>query len=302
VVVFAKGTPDLFPLSAYFAARLSGARRFVCIEQLMWSPTPPSEKGRGVVSKIRRLVGWRTRHMFGKRLQGRLTNLTVCVSKAIQRRLVSEYGYPSDRTVVIHNGADLHYFEEEHRSEPPTERRESSNCLRLLCIARLSVVKRIDLLLDALAILSRSHTSWKCVVLGGGPLQEELLARAQRLGLTESVTFEGHVADTRPYLREADLCILPSEQEGLPLALAEAMAGGVPCVASDVGGTGEIVIHGRTGLLFKSGSVEDLVQAITYLIVHHDERKRMGLEARQWVRQHFDLEPQMAQLKALLLS
>ena len=302
VVLFAKGTPDLFPLSAYIAARLSGARRFVCIEQLMWNPAPPIEKGEGVVSRMRRFVGWRTRHLLGKRLQGYLADFTICVSRAIRRRLVDEYAYPSDRTVTIHNGADVRNFPSGHTSPCTEENREASDCLRLLCIARLSKIKRIDLLLDALAILSRSHSSWRCTVLGGGPLEQELRAQASRLGLTQSVTFAGHVNDTRPYLMDADLCVLSSEQEGLPLSLAEAMAAGVPCVASDVGGTGEIVIHGQTGLLFKSGSVEELVHAIIYLIIHQDERRRMGREARKWVQEHFDLDQQMAQIRALLLS
>lgn len=302
VVLFPKGTPDQFPLSAYLAARLAGVKRIVCIEHLIWDPAPGLPCGRGILGELRRWLGWRRRYMAGKWIQARLVHLTVCVSQAIRDRLVNEYGYPPHRTVVVRNGADLRHFGERDMSAVQPRRDETAQVFHLLCVARLSEVKRIDLLLEALAKLSRSHGRWHCTIVGGGPLENELRAQARQLELDKAVTFTGHVPDTKPYVAAADVCILPSDKEGLPLSLVEAMAAGVPCIATDVGGSGEIVVHGQTGLLIKPGSVEELYQAIVYMMGHGEERRRMGEVARQWARQEFDQERQMGLLASLVLS
>jgi glycosyltransferase involved in cell wall biosynthesis len=241
--------------------------------------------------------------MLTKRFQGHLAHTTICVSEAIRRRLTAEYGYPVGRTVTIHNGADLrHFMSGNGTAGSKATVGADANLFIIVCVARLSHVKRIDLLLDALSIVARSQKDWRCFILGSGPKEVELRAQTARLGLETVVTFVGHVDDVRPYLNMADVLVLSSENEGLPLSLAEAMAMGVPCIASDVGGTGEIVCHGQTGLLFRSGSVEELSRAINYLLIHGEERQRMGEEAKQWVHQHFDLEHVMARVSEVLLS
>jgi glycosyltransferase involved in cell wall biosynthesis len=303
VIVFAKGIPYLFPLSAHVAARMSGARRLASIEQLMWDPAPAPSGGIGILAIIRRVIGWRTRFMLARRLQGRLAHVTICVSESLRRRLTTEYGYPENRTITIHNGADLRYFASANGAEAIRSTGDAGpDYFTIVCVARLSHVKRIDLLLDALSTLSRSHRDWRCFILGSGPKEKDLRAQVATLGLETVVTFMGHVDDVRPYLRQADVAVLSSENEGLPLSLAEAMAMGVPCIASDVGGTGEIVCHGRTGLLFTSGSAEELSQAISYLRAHEEERRRMGEEAKQWVHEHFDIERVMTRVSNVILA
>jgi glycosyltransferase involved in cell wall biosynthesis len=240
--------------------------------------------------------------MLAKRLQGRLAHATICVSEALRRRLTTEYGYPENRTITIHNGADLQYFTSGNDAGGIRATSGAGpNCFTIVCVARLSQVKRIDLLLDALSILSRSLRDWRCFILGSGPKERELRAQAKKLSLETVVTFVGHVDDVRPYLKMASVVVLSSENEGLPLSLAEAMAMGVPCIASDVGGTAEIVCHGRTGLLFTSGSVEELSQAIGYLRTHEEERRKMGEEAKQWVQEHFDIEQVMTRVSDVIL-
>lgn len=299
VVVFPKGVPDQFPLSAYGAARLAWVKKIVCIEQLMWPPAPTALTELRLMDRLRSYVGWRRRHLLGKWLQGRLVHQTVCVSHAIRNRLLAEYGYPKDRTRVIHNGADLQHYTP--RLDGIGVGEASVNTpVHILCVARLSPVKRIDLLLEALAILPQSHNAWVCTIVGGGPLEPSLKSLARERGLDHKVRFTGHVSDTKQYVTQADLCVLPSDQEGLPLSLAEAMSAGVPCIATDVGGTSEIVIHGKTGLLVKPGSAEELASAIKRLLLSPEERRKMGEAACEWAHHNFDIDRQMAEFKALL--
>ena len=303
VVVFVKGVYDAHPWYAYLAVRLSGARRFVVIEQLIANPAPPDAPGSGAAARLRRVFGWRARHLLARRLQGRLADVTVCVSEAVRQRLVTEYRYPAEKAVTIYNGVDLGAFGRGNHTgaDSLAARADSSDRpVTLVCVARLSPVKRIDLLLDALALISEVYRPWRCLIVGGGRLEADLRARAEKLGLSAAVHFTGHVEEVRPYLESADVCVLSSEKEGLPLSLVEAMAYGLPCVVTDVGGNREIVLHRRTGLLVEFGSPEALARAIEYLLGHPEERKRMGEEALKHVRAHFDSSRMLERFKRLL--
>jgi glycosyltransferase involved in cell wall biosynthesis len=176
----------------------------------------------------------------------------------------------------------------------------------VLCISNLNPQKRIDVLLDAFCIVSKNHPSAKCVIVGAalssGPLESKLRTQAVELGLASKVIFTGHVSDVRPYLEVADLFVMSSDKEGLPLSLGEAMAYGVPCIATDVGGNKEIVSHGQTGLLVKPRSPEQLAEAIEYLLAHPEERCRMGANGLRCVQEHFNIEDSMGRLKRVLLG
>ncbi len=304
VIVLVKGVFEQYPLSAYVAARLSRTGRLIAFEHNMPNALPDLVMDRGLWGAIRKLIGWRTRYIFAKRLQGRLSHITVCVSEAIRRCLTQDFGYPNDRTVTIRNGIDLGYYHSTGRANEIRLERpgQDGKPKTIVCAARLSPAKRLDLLLEALAILGRSQSGWRCLILGTGPLEKELRDQAGQLGLDQLVTFVGHVDDVRPYLRTADLFVLSSEKEGLPLALLEAMAFGVPPVVTDVGGTGEVVIHGQNGLLVKAKSVAELERAISYLLTRHEERIRMGEAARLHIQQHFNIEASMGRLSQVLCS
>jgi glycosyltransferase involved in cell wall biosynthesis len=300
VIVMVKGIFEHYPFWAYLAARSCGYRRLVVIEHLIPDPIPGRVQGEGTRGILRRLLGWRTRYYLRTKLQGHLSHVTVCVSEAIRECLIREYGYSQQTTVTIRNGIDLRRYVPTKRGNHVT----SSNTapIKILCVARLSQVKRIDLLLRALALLAESHGNWRCDILGSGPLEEELRGLVRQLKLDEYVRFLGQQEDVRPFLAAADLFVLPSEKEGLPLALLEAMASGVPPVVTEVGGTGEVVVHGQSGLLVKAGSTDELERAIAYLLVHHEERRRMGEAAHLHAKRFFDIEDSMARLKQIVLS
>ena len=172
----------------------------------------------------------------------------------------------------------------------------------VLCISNLNAQKRIDVLLDAFRIVSKNHSRARCVILGSGQLESELRRKTAGLDLVGNVIFAGHVGDVRPYLEVADLFVLSSDKEGLPLSLGEAMAYSIPCIATDVGGNKEIVSHGQTGLLVKPGSPEQLAEAIEYLLGHPEERCRMGANSLRRVQEHFNIEDSMRRLKRVLLG
>lgn len=298
IIVFVNGGLGVLPWFAYLAAKICGATRVIAIEQLIGQPLIPVSHGGGVLGDVRRLLGWRMRAMWKIRMEGILCDKVICVSHAVRTRLVDEYHFPRDKAVVIHNGVDLKCFAQS--ADPLHLLRQSlgisEHDLVVVCVARLSVAKRIDLLLEAMAEIQHQPFVCKCVIVGNGPLEKELVQQAEALSLGDSVLFVGHKDDVRPYLEMADIFVLSSIREGLPLSLAEAMASGKPCVATNVGGNREIIDHGRTGLIVEPGQARDLAQAISQFLANPQLRKEMGARGLEKVNREFDFDTLLAEL------
>jgi len=303
-IVFINGWLGLFPWHAYLAARLSGAAGVFAIEHLTADPAPPKVEGAGVRNCLRRFLGWQARTMWKFRFPGLLASRTICVSNAVRDQLVTHYGYPERKTITVLNGVNLAYYGSPSLDQShPMTGSGIAKCSdpMILCIGNLWRQKRVDILLDALALVAKGNLPWRCTIVGTGPLESDLRAQAASLGLGDVVQFVGRAEDVRPYLSAADLFVLSSENEGLPLVLGEAMAYGIPCIATDVGGNKEIIVHGQTGLLVKAGVPEELADAIEHLLARPEERRRMGANAYQRVHEHFNIEHSMNRLKQILV-
>jgi glycosyltransferase involved in cell wall biosynthesis len=254
---------------------------------------------------LRRLIGYHARAIWRIKLAGHLSHKTITVSNAVRDKLIQDYGYPSAKTITILNGVDLNHYACSKSSSSAGKKTElgllDSDPL-VLCISNLNAQKRIDVLLDAFCIVSNNQPRARCVILGSGPLEFELRRKTVEVGLAGQVMFTGHVDDVRPYLEVADLFVLSSDREGLPLSLGEAMAYGIPCVVTDAGGNREIAMHGETGYIVKPGSPEQLAEAINYLLIHDEERSRMGANAKHRVQEFFNIENSMKTLKMELVE
>jgi glycosyltransferase involved in cell wall biosynthesis len=236
------------------------------------------------------------------RLPGRLCDVTICVSDAVRDRLVHEYHYPEGKTVTRRNGVDTERFARGANvwPTPPILAGESGPVA--VCVALLVPIKRIDVLVRAMKTVVARFPECRCVVVGSGPLESQLRALTGELGLEHNVLFTGHRDDVRPYLASADIFVLPSEREGLPLSLLEAMAFGLPCVATQAGGNLEVVRDGLNGYVVPSGSIPALAGAIEGLFGDRKARARMSQNARRTVEEEFDIEKSMAGVKAAILG
>jgi len=286
----------MFPWSAYAGARACGARTVIILHK---DPRQGSAthvpRPSGAVARVRRFVS-----RF--RAPGRLTDLTICVSRTMQESLVRDLHYAPRKTIAVPNGVDLNYYRRRgERSAELVDRLKIGGADPLLvCVARLVPPKAIDVLVKAMAVIGRRRPECRCLIIGDGSLEAELRALAAELGVDRTVTFVGRTDDVRPYLELADIFVLSSKWEGLPLSLLEAMAYGLPCVATDLAGNREVVAHGDTGLIVKSGSPEALAEAVLSLAEDTKERDRMAVNARKRVEEHFDIEAAMTRIKAAL--
>lgn len=176
--------------------------------------------------------------------------------------------------------------------------------LRLIAVGRLVRLKRFDRFISLVAHLrQKSGTDIRGMIVGDGPMREQLQAQATALGLGPAdLEFCGDVSDTSLLYQQADVLVLTSEYEGTPNVLLEAMASGLPVVASKVGGVPEIVQHGHTGLLIDSGDDEALRLALEHLSRDSNLLQSMGQRARAYVQEHHSLDRLPSVLGALYES
>jgi glycosyltransferase involved in cell wall biosynthesis len=196
---------------------------------------------------------------------GRRFDRVVAVSDAVRDFLVARYSYPSERVITIRNG-----WEGEIR--PPSPHGAST----VVSVGNLRPEKGHSVLLRAVAELGDA----RLVIVGDGPLRSSLEREARSLGLADRVEFAGAVSDVWPYLARADVFVFPSLSEPLGIAVMEAMAAGLPVVASAVGGIPELVTDGVTGYLAPPGDHAALSVHLKALLGDPGTRASMGAAAR----------------------
>jgi glycosyltransferase involved in cell wall biosynthesis/GT2 family glycosyltransferase len=211
-------------------------------------------------------------------------DLRVVISEAGRRRLRC-FGTSEEKIRLIRSGVDLDWF-------APVAQRRDAGLNRVLFAGRLDAVKRPLLLADiALAVRTRRpQEDFTFVVAGDGPEEEPLRRRVRRAGIAHLFEFLGHVPDLAPVLADADLVLMPSENEGVPLVVLEAFASAKPVVASDVGALSEVVARASGILIARSpGEVQAFAEAIDLLLSQPFLRERMGLAGRRKVEAEHDL-------------
>lgn len=165
----------------------------------------------------------------------------------------------------------------------------------VIAVGRYMYQKGLDRLIDAWKIVEGAESGWQLRLLGDGELREELQRQIDALGLSSSVILCGNVKDMPSEYRNAAILALSSHYEGLPMALIEAQAYGVPAVSFDCQcGPKEVIVDGKTGILVPEGDVDALAKALLALMQNPQERRRMGEEAAA-LASRFDFESIMKQ-------
>ncbi|WP_299056177.1 glycosyltransferase family 4 protein [uncultured Nocardioides sp.] len=157
----------------------------------------------------------------------------------------------------------------------------------VMTVGRLTVMKGQRHLLDAVPLLRRRFPDLAVVLVGDGHLRRALTEQADRLGVGRVVRLVGHRTDARSLLDAADVFVLPSLQEGMPLAALEAMDAGLPVVGTDVVGTSEVVEHDVTGLLVPPADPEALAASLAQVLSEPVRRRRMGAAGRRRYEEGF---------------
>lgn len=225
-----------------------------------------------------------------------ITVSTKVRQQALAARLLSPLG-----VFAVHNGISRQKMQVSAADAQARrlEFRATPDEVLIVCVARLVWFKGLDTLVSALALLLQQHPGVRVVVAGDGPLHQQLAAQADSLGISNSFILSGERRDIPAILAAADIFVLPSVSEGLPISIMEAMASAKPVVATDVGGVAELVDHNITGLLVPPASPVALAQALERLVQDKPLRMRMGTAGQNRIDSEFSPH-KMAQATAAI--
>ncbi len=242
-------------------------------------------------TKHGRGTGMSRRQNFLASLAARWTDRFVCVSQDSAQQ-ASEAGVSSKRLLTLHNGIDTQQF----AFTGPCHGGPA------VIVARLCADKDHATLLHAVALAIRQAPDFRLLIAGDGPCMGELQQLATTLGITRHVQFLGLVRDVVGLLGRARTFVLSSISEGVPLTLLEAMATGLPVVATRVGGMAEVVTDSVTGLLVPPRDPAALASAL--LKIHADENlaHTLGMAGRRHVEHSFDARRMVAQYEEMYLD
>lgn len=206
-----------------------------------------------------------------------------------------EVGFLSRQVVRIPNGVDVHRF----APGRPVASREGRT---VLFLGRLDRQKGVDTLIQAWAEVSNCLPQARLAIGGAGPEETNLQALVAAAGLGDRVRFLGVVPDPERYLREAAAFVLPSWFEGIPNALLEAMASGVPCIATAIPGTMDVATDGEEALLVSPGDPPALAAALRRILTDDEAAARLAVSARRRVVAEFSLDALATRYEQLYLE
>ena len=225
---------------------------------------------------------------------------TVCRSSELH---ALGLGVDRSRLSCIPNGVDTQRFRPGERSA--ALRREligdaTDNAALVGFVGRLSPEKGPEVFVRAALMLRERLPSARFVIVGDGPLRETMRTLAEQYRLADRLHFAGVRDDMTEVYRAFDLAVSTSHSEAMPLAIMEALASGVPVVATRVGGVPDLIEHGGCGWLCEPGNFDSVAARIAALIEHPAERQRMARRARERVVLHFDVRQQVEATARLL--
>lgn len=225
----------------------------------------------------------------------------VTVSESCRNFLTKAEGIPENKITLVPNAIDSERYRPVAVSRPDARREFSlpADVPVLAGVGRLTPQKNFQLFLDVVADLQREIPDLHALLAGTGPEDSLLRQHAASLGIADRVVFAGYVADSRKVYAAADLLLMPSRFEGLPMTLLEAMSSGLPVVASALDGIAEVISSGKDGVLVAPGDRDGFVRAVRDLWNDAPMRKAMGHVGRATIEARYSARRMVSQIEEI---
>lgn len=237
---------------------------------------------------------------FANRLLAPCSTRIVAVSQTVSDSLIAASWATREQLLVIPNGVFIvNKHKEQEQIAPSPKVNLPGNQLCIAIIAYLWPVKRHDLLFKAIKLCLDQGKNFICLVIGDGPERARLEKLVEHLDLGDTVVFLGERYDIPLLLTQIDIVVSTSDTEGLPVNLLEALAAGVAVVATNVGGTKEIIKNNETGLLVESGNIKAIADGIVKMIDNRSLAHKLGENGKKMVQQSYAMTNIARQWQAL---
>lgn len=233
----------------------------------------------------------------------RYTTQAISVSEELRQRLVTQGRLPEDKIIALHNGLKFSNAAEATRSERLRQEFGLARFQWLIgAVGRLEYRKNYPLLLEAFVRVQQQLPQCGLLFVGAGPEEERLRQHARALGIAEHVIFAGYHKNVAQWLNLMNVFCSSSQTEGISMAILEAMAAGVPVVATRVGGNPEIIPAREFGILTPSNDASALAQALLEMLQQPEAAQRIAHKARERVLQHFSEAQMLTRVEELYLK
>jgi len=227
----------------------------------------------------------------------------IAISEPVETYIRGERRLKQEKVKLIHHGIETKESGEKLTGNIELRRNWGLGSGPLIGItSRLADIKGHAYLIEAMKLVLVEFPSAQLIIVGEGKVKEELVGLTRELGLGKKVLFISTVLDTKEVLSILDLFVLPSLEEGLGLSLMEAMAFGLPCIGSEVGGIKDLIRHRVNGLLVKPADVKELAAAILELLKDRGKAEILGNNARDFINQKFPLSKMISETEKVYLE
>jgi N-acetyl-alpha-D-glucosaminyl L-malate synthase BshA len=221
----------------------------------------------------------------------------IAVSADLAEKM-KQFGVNENKIMVLRNAVDINRFKPINNKIFREKYGISKNEVLIIFVGYLDTFKGVFELINAFCRITKKYQNVKLLIVGGGPKREELGIKVSDLGLSKFIIFTGKVSQEmiQEYYQMADIFVLPSHTEGLPLVVVEAMSCGLPVVVSNVGGSPEIVKNGENGFLVSPGNEKDLFTKLEILVSHDELRNEFGKKSLEIINEEFKIEKKAEKL------
>jgi len=253
-----------------------------------------------IIASIRGGTGEKSYHFWLYRLTDKFVNMVIANSELGRKFTIEKSHINENRIITIHNGIDISSFKLNCNNEKLQAELGIKQGDRIIgAVGRLHRIKGHVFFIRAAAMVAAKYNDVKFVIVGDGEMLAELKDEVQKLGISGRVIFTGERKDIGGLIPIFEIFVLPSLSEGISNAVIEAMACGKPVVATNVGGTPELVGDKKTGLLVPSENPETMAGAISWLLNNREKALEMGKNGRKVIEEKFSLPVMITKTEAV---
>ncbi len=222
------------------------------------------------------------------------TNTITAISLATRDALVEYENFPRKKIKIVYNGIDDSLYTTSFAANRKASLGINKKDYVLGTVARLDTIKNQKMMIKSLASVRETYPNTFLIIVGDGPERNSLEAFVSSLGFSSHVIFTGFKDDVYNYLKTMDIFLLTSFSEGTAMTLLEAMAAGLPCIVTDVGGNPEIVEDNETGFIIPNDDEKTLADKICILFKDENLKKKIGKAGRRRFEEHFTVDKMVA--------